>query len=106
VHSIVGPGLLESVYETAMSIEMTRAGLSFRRQAAMPLYYKGELISEHRVDLLVEDAVIVEIKSIERVAPIHIAQMLTYLKVADLKTGLIMNFNSQLLRAGLRRVLR
>jgi GxxExxY protein len=106
VHSNLGPGLLESLYETAMSIEMTRVGLSFKRQAAMPLYYKGELISEHRVDLMVEDAVIVEIKSIERLAPIHISQMLTYLKVAALRTGLILNFNSQTMRSGLRRVLR
>jgi GxxExxY protein len=106
VHSTLGPGLLESLYETAMTIEMTGTGLSFKRQAGMPLYYKGELISEHRVDLMVEEAVIVEIKSIERLAPIHIAQMLTYLKVANLRTGLIINFNVQALRAGLRRVLR
>ena len=106
VHSNLGPGLLESLYETAMSIEMTRAGISFKRQAPMPLYYKGELLSEHRVDLVVEDAVVVEIKSIERLAPIHIAQMLTYLRVADLRTGLMLNFNSQTMRAGLRRGLR
>ena len=106
VHSDLGPGLLESLYETAMTIEMKRAGLSFMRQVGIPLYYKGELISEHRVDLVVEDVVIVEIKSVERLAPIHIAQMLTYLKVADLRTGLIVNFNSTLLRTGLRRVLR
>ena len=106
VHSALGRGLLESLYETAMSIEMSSTGLSFKRQASMPLYYKGQLISEHRVDLVVEDAVVVEIKSDESLAPIHVAQMLTYLRVADLRTGLIVNFNSPTLRAGLRRVLR
>jgi len=105
VHKQLGPGLLESVYESAMCIELTAAGLRFARQVGIPLYYKGTLISEHRPDLVVAERVIVEIKSVERFDPIHTAQMLTYLRVTGLKTGLVLNFNSALLKHGVRRVL-
>jgi len=105
VHKQLGPGLLESVYESAMCIELAAAGISFTRQVGIPLYYKDTLISEHRPDLVVANRVIVEIKSVERFDPIHTAQMLTYLRVAGLKTGLVLNFNSALLKQGVRRVL-
>ena len=105
VHRHLGPGLLESVYETAICIEFTAAGLSFTRQIGVPLYYKGALISEHRPDLVVADRVIVEIKSVERVDPVHTAQVLTYLRVAGLRTGLILNFNTAMLKHGIRRVI-
>lgn len=105
VHKQLGPGLLESVYESAMCIELAAAELSFTRQVGIPLYYKGTLISEHRPDLVVANRVIVEIKSVERFDPIHMAQMLTYLRVTGLKTGLVLNFNSALLKHGVRRVL-
>lgn len=104
VHKQLGPGLLESVYETAMCIELTAAGLSLKRQVGVPLYYKGEIISEHRPDLVVADRVIVEIKSVERLDPIHTAQMLTYLRITGLRTGLVLNFNSAMLKHGVRRV--
>ena len=87
-------------------MEFSAARLSFKRQIGVPLYYKGTLISEHRPDLVVEDRVIVEIKSIERLDRIHMAQMLTYLRVTELRTGLILNFNSAVLRQGIRRVIR
>ena len=105
VHRHLGPGLLESVYETALCVELTGAGLSFSRQVGVPLHYKGQIISEHRPDLVVDQRVIVEIKSVERFDPIHTAQMLTYLRVTRLRTGLILNFNSALLKHGVRRVL-
>jgi GxxExxY protein len=105
VHRHLGPGLLESVYETAICIEFTGAGLSFKRQVGVPLFYKGTLISEHRPDLVVADRVIVEVKSVERLDPVHTAQMLTYLRVAGLRTGLILNFNSAMLKHGIRRVI-
>ena len=104
VHRQLGPGLLESVYETAFSIELAAVGLSFKRQVGIPLLYKGQLISEHRPDLIVEDVVIVEIKSIERLQQIHMAQMLTYLRVTQLRVGLILNFNSAVMKQGIRRV--
>lgn len=104
VHKHLGPGLLESVYETALCIELGALGLAFTRQIGVPLYYKGELISEHRPDLVVGDRVIVEVKSIERLDPIHTAQMLTYLRVTGLRTGLVLNFNTAMLKRGVRRV--
>jgi len=104
VHKHLGPGLLESVYESALCVEFKTRLLTFRRQVGIPLYYKGELISEHRPDLIVDDQVIVEIKSVDRLAPIHVAQMLTYLRVASLRIGLILNFNSLTIKEGTKRV--
>ena len=106
VHSHLGPGLLESVYETALCIELSDAQLPFQRQTGIPLYYKGQLISEHRPDLIVAERVVVEVKSVERYDQIHTAQMLTYLRVTQLRTGLILNFNSAWLKSGIRRVMR
>ena len=104
VHKHLGPGLLESVYESALCVEFKVRSLPFNRQAGVPLYYKGELISEHRPDLIVAEKVIVEIKSVEQLAPIHMAQMLTYLRVTSLRIGLILNFNSATMKEGTRRV--
>ena len=104
VHRRLGPGLLENVYESALCIEMRAQGLSYERQVGIPLYYRGELISEHRPDLIVEKEVIVEVKSVERFSPLHWAQVLTYLRVSGLRVGLLLNFNSPTLRAGTRRI--
>ena len=104
VHRHLGAGLLESVYESALCQELLLQGLSFRRQAMVPLCYKDEPISAHRLDLIVEDAVVVEIKSVRRLEPIHLAQMLTYLRVAGLHVGLLLNFNSVVMKDGIRRV--
>ena len=104
VHKHLGPGLLESVYETALCLELTAAELPYKRQVGVPLYYKGNLISEHRPDLVVNDKVIVEVKAIERFDAIHTAQMLTYLRVSGLRVGLVVNFNTAMLVRGVRRV--
>jgi GxxExxY protein len=104
VHRRLGPGLLENVYESALCIELKVNRLAFTRQVGIPLYYRGELIAEHRPDLIVEGQVIVEVKSVERLAPIHWAQVLTYLRATGLQVGLLLNFNSPTLRAGTRRV--
>ena len=106
VHRHLGPGLLESVYETALCIELRADGLTFRRQVGVPLFYKGELISEHRPDLVVSDAAVVEVKSIVRLEPVHDAQMLTYLRVTKLHVGLILNFNTAVMKQGIRRLVR
>lgn len=105
VHRELGPGLLESVYERALCLEFGAAGLAFKCQVGIPLYYKGELLSEHRPDLIVADRVIVEVKSVERLNPVHMAQLLTYLRVCRIHVGLMMNFNSAFLRHGIRRVM-
>jgi GxxExxY protein len=105
VHRHLGPGLLESIYESALCIELTSERLPFKRQIGVPLYYKGTLLSEHRPDLVVDDAVVVEVKAIEHLDRIHTAQMLTYLRVTGLRLGLILNFNSAMLKHGIRRVI-
>lgn len=92
VHRHLGAGLLEAVYEAAICREMLMAGLTFQRQVGVPLYYKGELLSQHRVDLIVDGTVVVEIKSAARLEPIHRAQVLTYLRVTGLRVGLIPEF--------------
>jgi GxxExxY protein len=101
---VLGPGLPEAVCETALCIELESRGLPFKRQVGVPVYYKGELISEHRPDLIVADEVIVEVKSIERIAEVHVAQVRTYLRITSLHVGLVMNFNSATMRAGIKRV--
>jgi GxxExxY protein len=106
VHRELGPGLLESAYETALCIELKNAGLTIARQVGIPLYYKGELISEHRPDLIVGDQIVVEIKSIARFEPIHTAVMLTYLRVTGLHAGLLLNFNTPFLNQGIKRIMR
>ena len=104
VHRVLGPGLPEVACETALCIELQLRGISFERQRGFSVYYKGHHISEHRPDLIVANEVIVEVKSIERFAEVHRAQMLTYLRVASLKVGLILNFNAATMREGIRRV--
>ena len=104
VHQELGPGLLESSYEMALARELELAEISYQRQIALPLHYKGEnLDCGYRIDLLVEDDVVVEIKAVESLKPIHEAQLITYLKLAGKKTGLLINFNVILLRNGIRR---
>jgi GxxExxY protein len=105
VHRELGPGLLESVYETALCIELKAAHVNVKRQIEIPLYYKGELISEHRPDLIVGDRIVVEIKSIARFDPIHMAIMLTYLRITQLHLGLLLNFNTAFMRQGIKRVM-
>ena len=107
VHKHLGPGLLESAYESCLHHELLSMGLFVERQKELPLRYKDHLVdSGYRIDLLVEKKVIVEIKSLEKLMPIHEAQLLTYLKLADKKVGLLINFNVQKLKDGLiRRVL-
>jgi len=93
------------VYESALCMELHAARIATKRQIGIPLYYKGVLISEHRPDLIVGGRVIVEVKSIERFDRIHIAQLLTYLRITGLKLGLLLNFNSAFMRQGIRRVM-
>lgn len=105
VHKHLGPGLLESAYEECLCCELDLRGIRFTRQVPLPLKYKGmKLDCGYRMDLLVEDRVIVELKTVEAIAPIHEAQMLTYLKLRDMRVGLIINFNVCFLVEGIRRL--
>jgi GxxExxY protein len=103
VHRQLGPGLLEQTYEAALCIELQNAGMKFVRQPIFPVVYKGQTIGDYRLDLIVDDSVVVEIKSVERFDPIFESQVLTYLRVTGKKVGLLMNFNSRLLRDGIKR---
>ena len=103
VHRQLGPGLLEATYELALAIELELAGLKFQRQVAYPISYRDRIIGEHRLALLIEKAVILEIKSVERYDPIFEAQVLTYLKITGLRRALLINFNSRLLKDGVKR---
>jgi len=105
LHKKLGPGLLESVYENALAYDLKEAGFKVLQQVSMPFKYKDvKLDVGYRLDLLIENKLIIEIKSIEILAPVHYAQLLTYLKLADLKLGLLINFNTKLLKDGLHRI--
>ncbi len=107
VHRALGPGLLESVYEECLSHELRLRGIPFSRQVPLPLVYKGVLLEAGcRVDLVVSETVIVELKAAERLLPVHEAQLLTYLRLSGLRVGLLINFNVSVLKTGIvRRVL-
>jgi GxxExxY protein len=104
VHRNLGSGLLESTYEQCLAYELTQKKIQFKLQHALPVEYKSiKLDCGYRVDVLVEDELIIEIKSVEKVLPIHEAQLLTYMKLAKINTGLLINFNVRKLKEGLKR---
>ena len=104
VHSCLGPGLLESTYEVCLLTELVERGLSVERQKKLPVIYKGCKIDEgYRIDLLVEDEVIIELKTVEYVLPVHEAQIISYLKLSGKKLGYLINFNSALIKNGIKR---
>ena len=104
VHSTLGPGLLESVYEECLAYEFAKRSLSFERQLVMPVKYKEhEIDSGLRLDFLVEDSVVLEIKAVEALVPVHISQVLTYLKLGGYRLGFLINFNVTLIKHGIHR---
>ena len=105
VHSDLGPGLFESVYEVILAHKLGKRGMSVERQKAVPIHYDGLVFDEgFRADIVVEDCVIVELKSIEKIAPVHKKQLLTYLRLTDKKLGLLINFGSALIKDGIFRI--
>ena len=106
VHRALGPGLLESAYEACLVFELMARQLRVERQVALPIVYRGNRIDcGYRLDLVVEGVVIVELKAVERLLPLHDAQVLTYLKLSGLRVGLLLNFNVPLLKDGVRRLI-
>jgi GxxExxY protein len=106
VHRFLGPGLLESVYESALCEELSLRSVGYQRQLGIPLRYKGRRLDcDLKLDLLVEGSLIVEVKALEKVLPIHKAQLLTYLRLQGIAVGLLLNFNVEVLRDGIRRIL-
>ncbi len=106
VHRVLGPGLLESVYERCLSRELVARGIEHLRQVALPVVYKGEkLDADLRIDIYIPGLLVVEIKSVDALAPIHDAQLLTYLKLSNTPLGLLLNFNVVLLKDGIKRMI-
>ncbi len=105
VHRALGPGLLESAYEACMVYDLTQAGLKVEQQKPLPIVYQGvSLECGYRLDFMIENEVIVEIKSIEKLLPIHRAQLMSYLKLSDCRVGLLINFNVEVLKKGIQRI--
>ncbi len=105
LHKKVGPGLLESAYESALAYDLIENGLKVEQQVPMPFIYKEiKLETGYRLDLLIENKLIIEIKSLEQLAPVHFAQTLTYLRLSGLKLGLLINFNTKLFKDGIHRI--
>jgi GxxExxY protein len=103
VHRALGPGLLENIYSRAVCLEFSAAGISFEREKAYPVMYRGELLCEQRLDFVVGGQIVLEIKSIERLAAVHHSQLLNYMRVSQLRVGLLMNFNVAVLQDGMSR---
>jgi GxxExxY protein len=105
VHKELGPGLLESVYDICMSKELACKGIFFKRQVFLPVKYKAQILDvDFRIDFLVKEEVVVEIKTVEKIIPVHEAQILTYLKLSEKRLGLLINFNEVQLKNGIRRM--
>ena len=104
VHRHLGPGLMESTYEKAFCLELTEHGIAYSQQLRVPVFYKGHLVGEYRPDLVVEGRVVIEIKSVEHLIGVHRAQVLAYMRALKVPVGLILNFYTEVLRAGIKRL--
>ena len=105
VHKNLGPGLLESIYEKALCFELNENNLTYKNQVLIPINYKGHLLGDHRLDLLVEDSIIIELKAVEKMDPVFEAQILSYLRLTGKKLGLLINFNTPILIKGIKRII-
>jgi len=105
IHRALGPGYLESVYESALAIELDYQDISYKRQYRYSLAYRGKPIGDGRIDLLIEDSLVVELKTVDQLAPIHKAQVISYLKAANVSLGLLINFNVPVLKDGIQRII-
>ncbi len=104
VHRELGPGLLESVYQECLYLELTERGLKAEQFVSVPIQYRGEFLGKHfTIDILVEDSIVLELKAVEKILPVHEAQLISYLKIADKRIGLLINFNEKLLKDGFKR---
>ena len=104
VHRELGPGLLESVYQECLYLELTERGLKAEQFVSIPIQYRGEFLGKHfTINILVEDSIVLELKAVEKILPVHEAQLISYLKIADKRIGLLINFNEKLLKDGFKR---
>jgi len=105
VHSVFGPGLLESAYSTCLVYELRSVGLSVKTEVPVPIFYRGVKMTEvgYRIDILIDNELVVEVKALEAIAPIHLTQLVSYLKLADKRLGLLLNFNVERMKEGIYR---
>ena len=106
VHRVLGPGFLEAVYENALCVELDCRAIRFERQKVVPLHYRGRHVADHRLDLVIGGRIVVELKTVDGLAPIHVAQMISYLTATQLMLGLLINFRVPVLKDGIHRVIR
>jgi GxxExxY protein len=106
VHRELGSGMSEGVYAAALRLELTARGIAFESEKLLPVRYRGQLIGHHRVDLFVDARLVVEVKSVESLHPVHVAQVVTYLRLTGARAGLLVNFNVPLLKQGIKRIVR
>ena len=104
VHRELGPGLLESICSRATCLELEACGIAFEQDKRIPVFYRGRLLCHQRLDIVVDNRIVLEIKSVDRLNPVHHAQLLSYLKISGLRVGLLINFNSAILQDGLKRI--
>jgi GxxExxY protein len=104
VHRELGPGLLEAVYPRAIAMDLDEHGICYSMEKTVPIRYRGRILCHQRIDLFVDDRLVVEVKSVERLIPIHVAQVINYLRVTGSRAGLLINFNVPLLKHGIRRI--
>lgn len=106
VHSNLGPGLLESAYEACMEIELVKLNFNVKRQVELPIHYDGKILdTKYRIDMVINDAILLELKAVHELLPIHKAQAMTYMKLANIKLGLLINFNTTDLKEGIKRIM-
>ncbi len=103
VHKVLGPGLLESIYENALCIELDARNIPNAQQKEIPVMYKGHAIGKNYVDVMVQDKIVLELKSVDKLLPVHQAQLITYLKISNKKLGFLINFNTRFLKEGIKR---
>ena len=106
VHRHLGPGFLESIYHRALVVELLERGIKYQKDVGVDIFYKGRRLQEYRLDLIVESVVVVEVKAVSQVDPIHNSQLVSYLKATNLRAGLLLNFNAVTMQAGIKRVVR
>ncbi len=105
VHRVLGPGLLESPYSRAVAIELTEKGIPFEREKEFVVMYRGQPLCRHRIDFVVDGRVLLELKAVDRLTPVHRAQVHSYLRISQIPVGLLMNFNEVLLQDGIKRII-
>lgn len=104
VHKVLGPGLLESIYEPCLCHEISKSGLAYERQKLLPIIYDGQILDNAlKLDILVENRIVIELKSVEKILPVHESQIISYLKLADKRIGFLVNFNVPLVKDGVKR---